>query len=96
MSLEVPAFSALLESANGVEAQPAKVDVAVTNKVAARIQTAFAFSAIGIPLSTLVPCTLQDALQYHQRIRLLMIRQLVNVRSGATTLVPSLWSKSHR
>jgi len=57
MSLEVPAFSALLESANGVEAQPARVDAAVINKVPARIQAAFAFSAIGIPLSTLVPCT---------------------------------------
>jgi hypothetical protein len=41
-----------------VEAQPARVDAAVINKVPARTQPAFAFSAIGIPLSSLVPCTL--------------------------------------
>jgi len=59
MSLEVPAFSALLESGNGTEAHPARVDAAVINNVPPRIQ-ADAFSAIGpselelpYPLATL-------------------------------------------
>jgi hypothetical protein len=52
MSSEVPAFSALLESVNGMEAQPARVDAAVINNVPPRIQADFAFSAIGIPNSS--------------------------------------------
>jgi len=51
MSFEGPAFSAVLESANGMEAQLARVDAAVINNVPPRIQVAFPFSAIGIPNS---------------------------------------------
>jgi hypothetical protein len=50
MSLEVPEFSAFLESAsNGVEAQPVRVNATVVNNVTPRIRAAFAFGAIGIP-----------------------------------------------
>jgi hypothetical protein len=49
MSLEGPAFSAVLESTDGMEAQPARVDAAVINNVPPRIQADFAFGAIGIP-----------------------------------------------
>ena len=42
---------ALLESVNGIEAQPARVDAAVINNATPRIRAAFAFSAIGIPNS---------------------------------------------
>src|SRR5450631_4201118 len=52
MSLEGPAFSAVLESANGMEAQPARVDAAVINNLPPRIQADFAFGAIGIPNSS--------------------------------------------
>jgi hypothetical protein len=56
MSLEVPAFSALLEAANGMEAQPARVDAAVINNVPPRIQADFAFSAgVGIPNPSSLP-----------------------------------------
>jgi hypothetical protein len=56
--LEVPVFWALLESVNGVEAQPARVDAAVINNVAPRIRAAFAFCAIGIPNSRIRTTTL--------------------------------------
>ena len=42
-------FCALLESADGVEAQPTIADAAVIKNVPPRIRTAFRFSAIGIP-----------------------------------------------
>jgi hypothetical protein len=51
-------FWALLESVNGVEAQPARVDAAVINNVAPRIRAAFAFCAIGIPNSRIRTTTL--------------------------------------
>jgi hypothetical protein len=53
ISLEMPVFWALLESASDVEAQPARVDAAVINNVTPRIRTALAFtnSAIDIPNS---------------------------------------------
>lgn len=44
-------FWALLDSVNGVEAQPARVDAAVINNVKGRIRGAFKFSVIGIPNS---------------------------------------------
>jgi hypothetical protein len=51
MSLVVPVVSALLELADGMEAQPARVDAALINNIAPRIRAAFAFSAIGFPNS---------------------------------------------
>jgi len=45
--LEVLVFWALLESANGMDAQPARV-AAEINNVPPRIRAAFAFIAIGI------------------------------------------------
>jgi hypothetical protein len=53
ISWEAAAFSALLELANGAEAQPAKVNAAVINNVARRIQADFLFNDIGIPISRL-------------------------------------------
>jgi hypothetical protein len=44
----VPFFSTLFESANGMEAQPARVDAAVINSVPLRVQADFLFAAIGI------------------------------------------------
>ncbi len=48
ISLEVPVFWALFESVDGIEAQPARFDAAVINKVTPRIRAAFLFSVIGI------------------------------------------------
>jgi hypothetical protein len=53
MSLVGPAFSALLESVNGMEAQPATVDAAVIKNVPPRIQADRLFSDIGNPDSRL-------------------------------------------
>ncbi len=59
MSCEGPAFSALLDSVNGKEAQPARVDAAVINNVPPSTQADFAFNAFGIRIrasaSTLTP-----------------------------------------
>jgi hypothetical protein len=56
----VPALSALLESANGMEAQPARVDAAVINNAPLTIQAVFAFSAMAFrtsSISTWLTCT---------------------------------------
>jgi hypothetical protein len=53
ISWDGPAFSTLLESANGVAAQPARVDAAAVNNVPPRIQADFLFSDIGTPISHL-------------------------------------------
>jgi hypothetical protein len=48
---EVTALSALFESVNGREAQPARVDAATTNNIPQRIQAEVLLGAIGIPIS---------------------------------------------
>jgi hypothetical protein len=53
ISWDGPAFSVLLESANGIDAQPARVDAAVINNVPPRTQAEFLFSDIGTPISRL-------------------------------------------
>jgi hypothetical protein len=53
ISWEVVALSALLEPANGMGAQPERVDAAVINSAPPRIQADFLFSAIAIPISRL-------------------------------------------
>jgi hypothetical protein len=68
MSLDVPAISALLELANGVEAQPARIDAAVINNVPPRIQADFVLSVIAIPHSSSLihPGSLYDIVRLGQ------------------------------
>lgn len=53
ISWEVAAFSALLELANGVEAQPATVDATMINSVPRIIKADFLSGDIGTPVSRL-------------------------------------------
>jgi hypothetical protein len=53
ISWEVVALSALLELADGVEAQPATVDATMINNVPPIIQADFLASDIGTPISRL-------------------------------------------
>jgi hypothetical protein len=53
MSLEGPVFSSLLESVNGMEAQPATVDATVIKNVPPRIQADRLLTDIGNPNSRL-------------------------------------------
>jgi hypothetical protein len=53
ISWEVVAFSALLELANGLEAQPATIDATMINNVPRIIQADFLSGDIGTPISRL-------------------------------------------
>jgi hypothetical protein len=56
ISWEVVALSALLELANGMEAQPAAVDARMINNAPRIIQADFLSGDIGTPISRLVCC----------------------------------------